>query len=102
MTARDEWAPEEVQRLRAMWPLHTARECAQALGRGVDSVRGKAYALRLRHEWTPDKSGERWDDDDEAALAMMRGRGVGWAACAAALNRTIKATRLRARKLGID
>ena len=39
MTARDEWAPEEVQRLRAMWPLHTARECAQALGRGVDSVR---------------------------------------------------------------
>lgn len=98
---RDEWSPEEVQRLRAMWPLHTARECAKALGRDPRSVRDKAYRLSLRHDWTPERSGDQWTDDDEAALAMMRARGVGWAACAAALGRTIKATRLRARRLGI-
>lgn len=98
---RDEWSPEEVQRLRAMWPLHTARECAKALGRDPRSVRDKAYRLNLRHDWTPERSGDQWTDDDEAALAMMRARGVGWAACAAALGRTIKATRLRARRLGI-
>ena len=99
---RDDWAPDEVQRLRAMWPLHTARECAQVLGRNPKSVRDKACRLGLRHDWTPSRSGDQWTDEDEAALAMMRARGVGWAACAAALDRTVKATRLRARRLGIE
>jgi len=101
MTPRDEWSPEEVQRLRHLWPMHTARECAKALGRDPRSVSCKAHALGLRHDWAPARWGDQWTDEDDAALAMMRGRGVGWAACAEALGRTIRATRLRARKLGI-
>ena len=103
MRAREEWTPAEVQDLRRMWPEHTTREVARALGRTADSVQNKAASLGLRHAWQFEgRSNTRWTDEDDAKLIMLRGRGVGWAACAEALDRSEQATRKHAAAIGID
>jgi hypothetical protein len=42
------WSDEEVEKLTALWPTHSARAIATQLGRGFTAVRSKAQHLGLR------------------------------------------------------
>jgi hypothetical protein len=42
------WSDEEVEKLTALFPTHSARAIATQLGRGFNAVRGKARNLGLR------------------------------------------------------
>lgn len=52
-TSRHVWTPEMVDRLRAMYPQHSAAECAAAIGLTVSQVHAKANSIGLRksREW---------------------------------------------------
>jgi hypothetical protein len=55
------WSDEEVEKLRALYPTHSASAIAKQLGRGFNAVRGKARNLGLRKAAHPTvivKSGE--------------------------------------------
>jgi hypothetical protein len=47
------WSDEEVQKLRALYPTHSASAIATQLGRGRNSVRSKAQNLGLRKDAPP-------------------------------------------------
>lgn len=52
------WTSEELARLRAIYPNHTAEECAAMIGRSVSSVRNATHALGL-HKSTEFLASER-------------------------------------------
>jgi hypothetical protein len=47
------WSNEEVEKLKALWPAHSASAIAKELGRSFNAVRGKAEHLGLRKDGPP-------------------------------------------------
>jgi hypothetical protein len=47
------WSDEEVEKLRALYPTHSASAIAKELGRGRNAVRSKAQNLGLRKDGPP-------------------------------------------------
>jgi hypothetical protein len=50
------WSDEEVEKLRALYPTHSASAIATELGRGRNSVRSKAQNLGLRKAPSPQEA----------------------------------------------
>jgi hypothetical protein len=47
------WSDEEIEKLRALYPTHSASAIAEPLGRGFNAVRGKARSLGLKKDGPP-------------------------------------------------
>lgn len=67
------WTQEEVAYLRKHWGRQTAEETARVLGRSIDAVRGKAYALGLTRK--SETQGPQLQDDD--VRRVFAGLSVG-------------------------
>lgn len=63
------WTDAEVATLRSLFPDHTAREIADALGRGVRQIHHKAHKLGLRKspEWIAEHARAAMADPDHPA-----------------------------------
>jgi hypothetical protein len=96
------WSEAETALLRAQWPAGVPTAAiAAALGRSTMAVRQRALLLGLRRPSGRAIAGRPWTADDLAQLRQRWLAGEPAADIAAALDRTSKAIRMKARKLAL-
>lgn len=73
-----EWPPERIEQLRALYPTHTAAECAQTMGATVDGIHYAAHrhGLKKSREWIAERSREAMQRLDHPARKSRFQKGL--------------------------
>src|SRR5262245_41445488 len=94
---RDAWTPEEIERLRELYPAVGAKETARLLGRKLNAVKSKAIDLGIRGDSTRPRF---WTADRDGLLRTSYAAG-GLAAAREALGTSRSAVKNRVQQLGL-